>query len=77
MLALLCGTSSIAQTTAVLQGRVLDDLGAVLPGAVVTVRNDSLRVLPVRGPTRQRACYHSRRLRRSAATELCVENPVR
>ena len=41
MLALLCGTSSIAQTTAVLQGRVLDDLGAVLPGAVVTVRNDA------------------------------------
>src|SRR5262245_55659064 len=30
-----------AQTAAVLQGRVLDASGAVLPGALVRVRNDS------------------------------------
>jgi hypothetical protein len=33
--------SSIAQTTAVLQGRVFDESGGVLRGAVVSVRNDA------------------------------------
>ena len=42
ILALLCvPTSSIAQTTAVLQGRVFDASGGVLPGAVVSVRSDA------------------------------------
>jgi hypothetical protein len=42
IVALLCSpTSSIAQTTAVLQGRVFDVSGGVLRGAVVSVRNDA------------------------------------
>jgi hypothetical protein len=42
ILALVCTSApAIAQTTAVLQGRVFDASGAVLPGAAVSVRDES------------------------------------
>jgi signal transduction histidine kinase len=40
---LLCAAPSDAQTTAVLQGRVFDPSGALLPGAAIDVRDDSTR----------------------------------
>jgi len=40
-LTLSSATPVVAQTTAVLQGRVVDESGAVLPGAVVRVHDDS------------------------------------
>ena len=38
---LCCSTPSLAQTTAILQGRVFDPSGAIIAGASITVRNQS------------------------------------
>ena len=38
---LCCSTPSLAQTTAMLQGRVFDPSGAIIAGASITVRNQS------------------------------------